>query len=167
MADGFTQTSMQLGGQIVGRRAVKGGDRDFGALVRTLPQDFDLLFYGGMFEATFILKAMRAAGLSQRFASGDGCWTAAVTVLNGVEGDPFREIAEIGRDDSAGSATNTPVQSTSYELTKASWYEWFVATSRGREAIEHDRRRLCRFLWKSWSPNWRIPAADFEAAAPS
>jgi hypothetical protein len=54
MADGFTQTSMQLGGQIVGRRAVKGGDRDFGALVRTLPQDFDLLFYGGMFEATFI-----------------------------------------------------------------------------------------------------------------
>jgi pimeloyl-ACP methyl ester carboxylesterase len=28
-------------------------------------------------------------------------------------------------------------------------YEWFVVTKRGREAMETDRRRLCRYLWET------------------
>ena len=69
---------------IAGARALQGtgpGDlgsveaaADFEALVRDLPRDFDLLFYGGSFDGAPLLKAMRAAGMMQLFAAGDGCW---------------------------------------------------------------------------------------------
>ncbi|MBW8727727.1 MAG: alpha/beta hydrolase [Inquilinus limosus] len=67
----------------------------------------------------------------------------------------------------AGYATGTPVREMPYELAKAYWYEWLVATKAGREAMEADRRRLCRFLWESWSPGWRFTEAEFEASAAS
>jgi branched-chain amino acid transport system substrate-binding protein len=74
MADWFVDGFSKLGGEIVSRREVDVGERDFRPLVARLPKDFDLLFYGGTFEGAFILKAMREAGFGQRFAAGDGCW---------------------------------------------------------------------------------------------
>lgn len=68
---------------------------------------------------------------------------------------------------SAGYATSKPIAEMSYELARAYWYEWFVAFKQGCEAIEKDRRRLCRFLWESWSPHWRFADEEFAAAAPS
>jgi branched-chain amino acid transport system substrate-binding protein len=60
------------------------------ALVRDLPRDFDLLFYGGAFDGAALLETMRRAGLSQLFAAGDGCWD----VRNFV--DPAGETATAG-----------------------------------------------------------------------
>jgi branched-chain amino acid transport system substrate-binding protein len=74
MAAEFECAFRQRGGQVLLRCAVGEGQRDFGSLVRALPKAFDLLFYGGSFEGAFILRALRAAGLSQLFAAGDGCW---------------------------------------------------------------------------------------------
>ncbi|MBR0667953.1 alpha/beta hydrolase [Roseomonas hellenica] len=68
---------------------------------------------------------------------------------------------------SAGYATAHPVKHMSYDLAKAYWYEWLVATGQGREAMEQDRRRLCRFLWESWSPDWWFSEAAFETTAAS
>ena len=39
--------------------------------------NFDALVFGGIKEGADIVKAMRAAGLSQVFACGDGCWSVA------------------------------------------------------------------------------------------
>jgi len=50
------------------------GQQDFRALVTALPKDFDVLFFAGIAEAAPLLKEMRAQGLTQRFACGDGCW---------------------------------------------------------------------------------------------
>jgi branched-chain amino acid transport system substrate-binding protein len=52
-------------------------DTALDALVRDLPREFDLLFYGGSFDGAPLLKTMRSAGLSQLFAAGDGCWDVA------------------------------------------------------------------------------------------
>ncbi|MEV5548557.1 alpha/beta fold hydrolase [Streptomyces sp. NPDC052309] len=41
---------------------------------------------------------------------------------------------------SAGHATNRPDSSVPYPLAHAYWYEWYVATARGRRALERDRR---------------------------
>ncbi|KGM32880.1 alpha/beta fold hydrolase [Inquilinus limosus] len=68
---------------------------------------------------------------------------------------------------SAGYATGQPVREMPYELAKAYWYEWLVATRAGREAMEADRRRLCRYLWESWSPGWRFAEEEFQASAAS
>jgi branched-chain amino acid transport system substrate-binding protein len=74
MSRAFIDAFTVLGGHILARRTVQVGVRDFAAEVKTLPSEFDVLFYSGMLEGAFILKAMRAAGLNQLFAAGDGCW---------------------------------------------------------------------------------------------
>ena len=74
LADLVAGTFARLGGTVVARRAVKVGDRDFQALLAGLPPDFDVLFFGGIAEAAYVLKQMRDKGLNQLFACGDGCW---------------------------------------------------------------------------------------------
>jgi len=74
LADLFAQAFTRAGGTVVGRATVTVGQTDFGATVTALPKDFDVLFFAGIAEAAPLLKAMRAAGLMQRFACGDGCW---------------------------------------------------------------------------------------------
>jgi len=74
LADLVAGTFARLGGTVVARRAVKVGDRDFKALLAGLPSDFDVLFFGGIAEAAYVLKQMRDKGLNQLFACGDGCW---------------------------------------------------------------------------------------------
>ena len=66
---------------------------------------------------------------------------------------------------SAGHVTNRPDAPLSWPLTHAYWYEWLVATERGRRAMHEDRRRFCRYLWETWSPSWTFDDAAFEQAA--
>jgi pimeloyl-ACP methyl ester carboxylesterase len=66
---------------------------------------------------------------------------------------------------SAGYVTNRPDAPLSWPLTHAYWYEWLVATDRGRRAIRDDRRAFCHYLWESWSPSWKFDEADFAQAA--
>jgi branched-chain amino acid transport system substrate-binding protein len=73
LADLFAAGFTRLGGTVT-RATVKVGDRDFQALLAGLPPDFDVLFYGGIAEAAYVLKQMRERGLNQLFACGDGCW---------------------------------------------------------------------------------------------
>jgi len=75
LADVFAKTFSALGGVVVAHPTVKVGDRDFHALLGALPKDFDVLFYGGIAEAPYVLKQMREMGLDQLFACGDGCWS--------------------------------------------------------------------------------------------
>lgn len=75
LADVFARTFSTLGGTIVARPTVKVGDREFHTLLSSLPKDFDVLFYGGIAEAAYVLKQMREMGSNQLFACGDGCWS--------------------------------------------------------------------------------------------
>lgn len=51
------------------------------------------------------------------------------------------------------------------EQAAAYWYQWFWHTDRGREALERNRRDVCRFLWKTWSPHMKFTDAEFDATA--
>jgi branched-chain amino acid transport system substrate-binding protein len=74
LSDLFATTFKSQGGTVVARPTVKVGDRDFKALLTGLPKDFDMLFFGGIAEAAYVLKHMRELGMNQLFACGDGCW---------------------------------------------------------------------------------------------
>jgi branched-chain amino acid transport system substrate-binding protein len=74
LADLFAGAFASLGGTVVARPTVKVGDRDFQALLGGLPPDFDVMFFGGIAEAAYLLKQARERGLNQLFACGDGCW---------------------------------------------------------------------------------------------
>ena len=55
----------------------------------------------------------------------------------------------------------------SYRQQQAYWYQWFFASERGREALQENRRELCRYLWRTWSPTWEFSDADFASMAAS
>src|SRR5262245_5928863 len=75
LADGFATGFEQRGGGVLLRQSVHAGDIDFRSLLGTLPRDFDVLFFAGIKEGASIVKDMRALGLNQLFACGDGCWS--------------------------------------------------------------------------------------------
>jgi branched-chain amino acid transport system substrate-binding protein len=77
MADEIVRSFTTLGGQVLSRLPIAEGEREFGRLIAGLPADPDLFFYGGSFEGADLLRAIRAAGLAQCFATGDGCWDVA------------------------------------------------------------------------------------------
>jgi pimeloyl-ACP methyl ester carboxylesterase len=66
---------------------------------------------------------------------------------------------------SAGYATGRLDSDLPWDLAHAYWYEWFVATDRGRLAMHEDRRRFCRYLWSTWSPGWSFDEDEFTGAA--
>ena len=74
MADTFVRAFQAVGGEVLRKVPAEEGRRDFSDLARALPENFDVLFYGGSFEGAHILKALRRAGFDQLFAAGDGCW---------------------------------------------------------------------------------------------
>jgi len=47
------------------------------------------------------------------------------------------------------------------------WYQYYFHTERGRAGLTANRRELCKFIWRSWSPNWRFDDATFERTAAS
>lgn len=50
---------------------------------------------------------------------------------------------------------------------RAYWYQWYFNHDKGREALEANRRELCRELWKAWAPSWRFSKSAFEKTAES
>ncbi len=61
----------------------------------------------------------------------------------------------------------TPGSELDYAQQRFYWYQWFLGSERGREALQDNRREFCRFLWRTWSPTWKFTEAEFDATAPS
>jgi len=74
LADVFAQSFVRAGGEVVKRLTVTVGQKDFQPTVAEFPPSFDMVFFAGIAEAAPLLKELRARGLQQRFACGDGCW---------------------------------------------------------------------------------------------
>jgi pimeloyl-ACP methyl ester carboxylesterase len=47
------------------------------------------------------------------------------------------------------------------------WYQWWFHTAAGRQALEEDREKVCEYLWRVWSPEWRFSPEEFAAVVPS
>lgn len=62
---------------------------------------------------------------------------------------------------SAGYATAMSPTEMPYDLAKSYWYEWYVSTTQGEKAYRQDGKRLCKYLWESWSPQWPERDAEF------
>jgi len=75
LSDQFVGGFTAAGGAIASRWTAKAGATDFSPEIAGLPKDFDVLFFAGIKEGAYILKAMRAAAMKQAFACGDGCWS--------------------------------------------------------------------------------------------
>jgi pimeloyl-ACP methyl ester carboxylesterase len=53
------------------------------------------------------------------------------------------------------------------EQVRLYWYQWFMATERGRESVRGDPKAFARIQWETWSPKGWFSEAEFEATATS
>ena len=54
-----------------------------------------------------------------------------------------------------------------FEQARKYWYQWFMATERGRQAVNADRKAFARIMWETWAPQGWFGEAEFERAAGS
>ncbi len=47
------------------------------------------------------------------------------------------------------------------------WYQYYFHHERGRAGLAQHRRRLCRLLWRLWSPSWAFDDDTFNQTAAS
>ncbi|MGY2251539.1 alpha/beta fold hydrolase [Pseudomonas reactans] len=66
---------------------------------------------------------------------------------------------------SVGYGTNDPHQPISLQQARNYWYHWFMATPRGREAVEQNRHEFARTMWETWSPAGWFTEDDFQTAS--
>jgi pimeloyl-ACP methyl ester carboxylesterase len=55
----------------------------------------------------------------------------------------------------------------SFWQARAHWYQWFLATKRGRQMVQSDGKALARIQWETWSPPGWFEDSDFERTAKS
>jgi pimeloyl-ACP methyl ester carboxylesterase len=51
------------------------------------------------------------------------------------------------------------------ENERSLWYQYYFHSERGRAGLAHDRRGICRLLWRTWSPTWAFDDATFDRSA--
>ncbi len=55
----------------------------------------------------------------------------------------------------------------SLEQVRKYWYQWFMATERGRESVRSDPKAFARIQWETWAPQGWFSDAEFAATAKS
>ena len=66
---------------------------------------------------------------------------------------------------SVGWNGNDPDAPVSLQQQQSYWYQWLMATPRGTELVENQRRSFTNYIWYSWNPNWTVPEEMFRSAA--
>ncbi len=53
------------------------------------------------------------------------------------------------------------------EAVERAWYQWYFNTENGRVGLQKNRKALCKYMWRTWSPTWNFSDALYEKTAPS
>jgi pimeloyl-ACP methyl ester carboxylesterase len=108
-----------------------------------------------------LLELIDAFGVQKPALVGHDWGARAVANACGLRPGVASHLAML----SVGYGTNDPSQKLSYAMAHNYWYHWFMATGRGAQAVEHDRKGFTRYMWDAWGPNGWVTDEAFEEAA--
>src|SRR4029079_9137969 len=54
-----------------------------------------------------------------------------------------------------------------FEQARKYWYQWFMSTERGRQAVNANRKAFARIMWETWAPKGWFSEAEFDRTAGS
>jgi len=106
-----------------------------------------------------------ALGIARFAVAGYDWGCRAACVAAALHPDRLRAAVLIGGYTTQN--TSAPPRPEPPAVERAHWYQWYFNTPRGRIALETNRRALCKFLWKEWSPTWNFSDEAFERTAAS
>ena len=106
-----------------------------------------------------------ALGLA-RFAMAGFDWgnraACIVSILH-----PDRVIGQVSVGGYSVQNTVTPGGPMPARSAARFWYMWYFNTDAGARALEADRHDIIRYLWETWSPEWRYTDEAYARSAPS
>lgn len=76
--------------------------------------------------------------------------------------DRVEKIAQLSSTPRMGGLRTPP-----FRQSQLYWYQWFMATKRGAEAIAKDPKGFARIQWENWAPDGWFDEATFGAVAKS
>lgn len=104
LVDQFTEAAETRGLTILKSAAIKAGDKDFRAVLGTIPQDTEVIYFGGYpADAALLAQQAREVGLDAVLAGGDGLYDPDLfqggeavegTVLTASAGNPTAEAQD-------------------------------------------------------------------------
>jgi pimeloyl-ACP methyl ester carboxylesterase len=54
-----------------------------------------------------------------------------------------------------------------FEQVRKYWYQWFMATKRGKETVRREAKAFAHIMWETWAPAGWFTESEFEATAAS
>jgi len=100
----------------------------------------------------------------ERFAVVGHDWGARVAyTLAALFPERITKIAALALGYQPHGTWKTP----SFEQSRRFWYQWFVCTDGGSEAVRKDPIGFARIQWGTWSPSGWFDDAEFERTAES
>ena len=110
-----------------------------------------------------VIEFADALGLGKFVAVGHDWGARAAYIAAALHPDRVTNCVAL----SVGWGTNDPNQALALSQARNYWYHWFLATSRGEAVLRDTPKEFTRFLWSTWSPQWKFGDAEFEATAKS
>jgi len=109
---------------------------------------------------------MDAMSIPQAVLGGYDWGGRAACIVAALWPDRVRGLVSCGQGYNIQDISNAgkpapPVEEARY------WYMYYFNTARGKAGLTENRKELCRFIWKLWSPTWSFDAAAFDATAAS
>ncbi len=92
-----------------------------------------------------------------------GC--RAACIVSALHPERVRAAVLIGGYTIQNTITMSPPGNPA--LMKQAWFQWYFNTPVGAQALQYNRRDLCRFLWREWSPSWSFSERTYEETARS
>jgi len=91
-------------------------------------------------------------------------WGARIAyTLAALFPERLSSIVTLALSYSPGGRFPTPT----FEQSRRWWYQWFMTTDRGAEAVRADPKSFARQQWNTWSPPGWFDDAEFDATAKS
>ena len=111
-----------------------------------------------------LLELMDALKIESAFLGGYDWGGRAACIVAALWPDRVRGLVSCGAGYNIQDIPNAH-KPASPEEEQRYWYQYYFHTERGQSGLESNRRDLCKFIWKLWSPTWEFSDATFEQTA--
>lgn len=113
-----------------------------------------------------LLALMDSLGIDEAILGGYDWGGRAACIVAALRPERVIGLVSAGAgyniQDIAGAANPGPP-----DQEARNWYQYYFHTERGRKGLIENRRDICRFLWKTWSPSWSFDEGTFNQSAAS
>ncbi|HTF86880.1 MAG TPA: alpha/beta hydrolase [Planctomycetota bacterium] len=114
-----------------------------------------------------VLELADSLGLKKLVLAGYDWGGRAAAIASALKPELVAGLVLAGTNSYPIYKNAPPPPPADFVRTHAYWYQWFFNLEWGQRALESDRRSLCHYLWKTWSPTWKFDSHLFDATAPS